>query len=42
MTGNENTSDVFASLMQPWIVQLRTITEGLAGMTRLSESVPSQ
>ena len=42
MTENENTSDVFASLMQPWIVQLRTITEGLAGMTRLSESVPSQ
>jgi hypothetical protein len=42
VTDNENTSDVFASLMQPWIVQLRTITEGVAGMTRLSQSVLSQ
>src|SRR5271166_824365 len=30
------------SLIQPWIVQLRAITEGLAGMTGLSESVPSR
>ena len=42
MTDNENTSDVFGSLMQPWIVQLRMITEGLAGMSRLRESVLSQ
>jgi hypothetical protein len=39
VTDNQNTSDVFASLMQPWIVQLRMITERLAGMTRLGESV---
>ena len=42
MTDNENTSDVFASLMQPWIVQLRMVTERLAGMTRLGESALSQ
>ena len=42
MTDNENTSDVFASLMQPRIVQLRRITEGMAGMTRLGESALSQ
>ena len=42
MTDNENTSDVFASLMQPWIVQLHLITERLAGMTRLGESAQSQ
>ena len=42
MTDNQNTSDVFASLMQPWIVQLRMITDRLAGMTRLGESVLSQ
>jgi hypothetical protein len=42
VTDNPNTSDVFASLMQPWIVQLRVITERLAGMTRLGESALSQ
>ncbi len=42
VTDNQNTSDLFASLMQPWIAQLRVITEGLAGMTRLGESVLSQ
>ena len=42
MTDNPNTSDLFASLMQPWIVQLRVITERLAGMTRLGESALSQ
>jgi len=39
VTDNENASDVFARLMQPWIGQLRRITERLAGMTRLGESV---
>ena len=39
MTDEENVPDGFASLFQPWIVQLRTITEGLAGMTGLSESI---
>jgi len=42
MTDEENVPDGFASLFQPWIVQLRTITEGLAGMTGLSESVLPQ
>ena len=42
MTDNQNTPDVFASLMRPWIVQLRMITEGLAGISRLSESALSQ
>ena len=42
MTDEENVPDGFASLFQPWIVQLRTITEGLAGMTGLSGSVLSQ
>ena len=42
MTDEENVPDGFASLFQPWIAQLRTITEGLAGMTGLSESVLSQ
>ena len=42
MTDEENTSDGFATLIQPWIVQLRRITEGLAGMTGLSESLLSQ
>jgi len=30
VTDNPNTSDLFASLMQPWIVQLHLITERLA------------
>ena len=42
MTDEENVPDGFASLFQPWIAQLRTITEGLAGMTGLSESVLPQ
>src|SRR5271166_553690 len=42
MTNEESTPDGFARLFQPWIVQLRTITEGLAGMTGLSESLLSQ
>ncbi len=42
MTDEENVPDGFASLFQPWIVQLRTITEGLAGMTGLSKPVLPQ
>ena len=42
MTDEQSIPDGFASLFQPWIVQLRTITEGLAGMTGLSESLLSQ
>jgi hypothetical protein len=42
MTDEENVPDGLGSLFQPWIVQLRTITEGLAGMTGLSESVLPQ
>jgi hypothetical protein len=42
MTDEESTPDGFARLFQPWIVQLRTITEGLAGMTGLNESLLSQ
>jgi hypothetical protein len=43
VTDNQNTSDVFATLMQPWIVQLHMIAERLAaGMTGLGESVLSQ
>lgn len=37
MTDNENTSDIFAGLMQPWIAQLRMFTQSLAGVTKLSE-----
>ena len=44
MTDQENTADSFgfASLIQLWIVQLRTITEGMAGMTGLGRSVLPQ
>jgi hypothetical protein len=42
MTDEQNTPDGLASLFQPWIVQLRTITDGLAGMTGLGESLLSQ
>jgi hypothetical protein len=42
VTDNQDTSDLFASLMQPWIVQLHMITERLTGMTRLGESALSQ
>ena len=42
MTDQENTSAGFAGLIQLWTSQLRRITEGLAGMAGLSESVLSQ
>src|SRR6516162_4304982 len=42
MTDQENTSAGFAGLIQLWTIQLRRITEGLAGMAGLSESVLSQ
>jgi hypothetical protein len=35
-------SDVFASLTEPWLVQLRMINDWLAGASRLGEPVPSQ
>jgi len=42
MTNPQNTPVGFARLIQLWTIQLRRITEGLAGMTGLSESVLSQ
>ena len=42
MTDPQNTPAGFARLIQLWTIQLRRITEGLAGMTGLSESVLSQ
>ena len=42
MTDQQNTAAGFAGLIQLWTSQLRRITEGLAGMTGLSESVLSQ
>ena len=39
MTDQQNTTAGFAGLIQPWTIQLRRITEGVAGMTGLSESV---
>jgi len=42
MTDPQGTPVGFARLIQLWTVQLRRITEGLAGMTGLSESVLSQ
>ncbi len=42
MTDPQNTPAGFARLIQLWTMQLRRITEGLAGMTGLSESVLSQ
>ena len=42
MTDEQHTPAGFASLIQLWTVQLRRITEGLAGMAGLSESVLSQ
>ena len=41
MTDEQNTAVGFAGLIQLWTIQLRRITEGLAGMTGLSESVLS-
>ena len=42
MTDEQGTSEGFPSPIQPWIVRLRRITEELAGMTRLSESLFTQ
>ncbi len=42
MTDEQNVSAGFASLIQLWTIQLRRITEGLAGMAGLSESLLSQ
>ena len=42
MTDPQSTPVGFARLIQLWTIQLRRITEGLAGMTGLSESVLSQ
>ena len=42
MTDEQGTSEGFPGFVQPWIAQLRKITEELAGMTRLSESVFAQ
>jgi len=42
MTDQHNISAGFAGLIQLWTIQLRRITQGLAGMAGLSESVLSQ
>jgi hypothetical protein len=42
MTDQQDTSAGFAGLIELWTVQLRRITEGLAGMAGPSESVLSQ
>jgi len=42
MTDPQNTPSGFAGLIQLWNIQLRQITEGLAGTPGLSESVLSQ
>lgn len=42
MTDEQGTSEGFPGLIQPWIARLRRITEELAGMTRLSESLFTQ
>ena len=42
MTDEQSTSEGFPGPIQPWIVRLRRITEELAGMTRLSESLFTQ
>jgi hypothetical protein len=42
VTENESKPEFFAGLMQPWIAQLHTITEELAGATRLSQSTLPQ
>ena len=41
MTDQQNTAVGFAGLIQLWTIQLRRITEGMAGMTGLTESVLS-
>ncbi len=42
MTDDQGTSEGFPGLIQPWIARLRRITEELAGMTGLSESLFAQ
>jgi hypothetical protein len=42
MTDEQATSEGFAGPIQPWIARLRRITEELAGMTALSESLFAQ
>ena len=42
MTDEQGTSESSPGFVQPWIAQLRKITEELAGMTGLSESVFAQ
>ncbi len=42
MTDDQGTSEGFPSLIQPWIARLRRITEELAGMTGLSETLFAQ
>lgn len=42
MAENESRPDFFAGLMQPWIDQLHSVTEGLAGMTKASQSALTQ
>jgi len=42
MTDPQNTPAGFARLIQLWTIQLRRITEGLAGMTGLSETLFAQ
>jgi hypothetical protein len=39
MTNEQGTSEGSPGLIQPWIAQLRKITEEMAGMTGLSESL---
>jgi hypothetical protein len=42
MTDEQGTSEGSPGFIQPWVAQLRKITEELAGMTGLSESLFSQ
>ncbi len=42
MTDEQGTSEGSSGLVQPWIARLRKITEELAGMTGLSESLFAQ
>ena len=42
MTDEQGTSEGFPGLIQPWIARLRGITEELAGMTGLSETLFAQ
>ncbi len=42
MTDEQGTSEGLPGIIQPWIARLRGITEELAGMTGLSESLFTQ